>query len=103
MNRSALASATAAQVVAISGHEVEWTGRNWMVDGKSPRRFIRQADSRPGRRPAGSRSRPTRSWSSLAMMAIRPRRIGPLVLVSPDRIIGRAWAQFYPVWDRHLL
>ena len=21
----------------------------------------------------------------------------------PDRIIGRAWAHFYPVWDRHLL
>ena len=29
--------------------------------------------------------------------------IGPVVLVSPDRIIGRAWAQFYPVWDRRLL
>ena len=29
--------------------------------------------------------------------------IGPVVLVSPDRIIGRAWAQFYPVWDRRML
>ena len=37
------------------------------------------------------------------MMASRLFRIGPIVLVSPDRIIGRAWAQFYPVWDRHLL
>ena len=29
--------------------------------------------------------------------------LGPLVLVPPDGIIGRAWAHFYPVWDRHLL
>ena len=36
------------------------------------------------------------------MRSVSPR-LGPLVLVPPDRIIGRAWAHFYPVWDRHLL
>jgi hypothetical protein len=31
------------------------------------------------------------------------RGIGSLVLVTADRIIGRAWAKFYPVRNRHLL
>ena len=62
----------AAQVVAISGQEVEWTGQK--LEGRwqeSVAPFTRPID-RPGRRPAGSRSRPTRSWSSLAMTASRP-------------------------------
>jgi hypothetical protein len=32
-----------------------------------------------------------------------PPLTGSLVLVSHDQIIGRAWAQYYPVWDRRLL
>ncbi len=28
---------------------------------------------------------------------------GSLVLVSHEQIVGRAWAQYYPVWDRRLL
>jgi hypothetical protein len=32
-----------------------------------------------------------------------PPATGSLLLVSQDRIVGRAWAQFYPVWDRRLL
>ena len=32
-----------------------------------------------------------------------PRHTGSLVLVAQDQIIGRAWAQYYPVWDRRLL
>ena len=32
-----------------------------------------------------------------------PATTGSLVLVAQDQIIGRAWAQYYPVWDRRLL
>jgi hypothetical protein len=92
----------AAQVVAISGQEVEWTGKSWKVDGKA-----RSLHS-PGR---------LTSWPQACRFKVPPNKvlveprddgvstvpIGPIVLVSPDRIIGRAWAQFYPVWDRHLL
>jgi hypothetical protein len=92
----------AAQVVAVSGQEVEWTGRAWKVDGK-PRLLH-------------SPSRLT-SWPQICHFKVPPDKIlveprddgvssppvGPIVLVSSDRIIGRAWAQFYPVWDRHLL
>jgi hypothetical protein len=29
--------------------------------------------------------------------------VGPLVLVPSQAIVGRAWAQLYPIMDRHLL
>ena len=92
----------AARVVAISGEEVEWTGRNWMVDGKncdlvSPSRFK-------------SWPQPCRFKIPPNQILVEPRddgnsdvAIGPVVLIPPERIIGRAWAQFYPVWDRRLL
>ncbi len=32
-----------------------------------------------------------------------PPTTGSLVLVAQEQIIGRAWAQYYPVWDRRLL
>jgi hypothetical protein len=102
MHPSAAGEPRAARVVAISGQEVEWTGRSWMVDGKN-----RSLHS-PGR---------LTSWPQACRFKIPPNQvlveprddgasnvpIGPVVLVSPDRIIGRAWAQFYPVWDRRLL
>jgi hypothetical protein len=92
----------AARVVAISGQEVEWTGQGWKVDGKPC--FLQSA----GR---------LTSWPQTCRFKVPPNKIlveprddgvstvpiGPIVLVSPDRIIGRAWAQLYPVWDRHLL
>ncbi len=86
------------RVVAVSGQEVEWTGRSWRVDGQDrqlhPRvRFDGLAAAR-----AGSRFPPTRSWSSPRTTASRLPPLGPLVLVRSDRIIGRAWAQYYPFW-----
>jgi hypothetical protein len=92
----------AAQVVAVSGQEVEWTGRNWRVEGKekylhSPLRLTAWPQACRFKVPANQ-------------VLVEPEDdgvstppVGPLVLVSPDRIIGRAWAQFYPVWDRRLL
>ncbi len=102
LNSSDLEAPSAAQVVAIPGDEVEWTGRNWVVDGKS--RMLQS----PGR---------FKSWPQACRFKIPPNqvlveprdegdsptRVGPCVLVSADRIVGRAWAQFYPIWDRHLL
>jgi hypothetical protein len=102
LNPSTSESPGAAHVVAISGDEVEWTGRNWIVDGKS--QFLQS----PGR---------FKSWPQACRFKIPPNqvlveprdegdspsRLGPCVLVPADRIVGRAWAQFYPVWDRRLL
>lgn len=102
MHPSAKGEPRAAQVVAISGQEVEWTGQTWKVDGSN-----RSLHS-PGR---------LTSWPQACKFTVPPHQIlveprddgvskvpvGPIVLVSPDRIIGRAWAQFYPVWDRHML
>jgi hypothetical protein len=102
MHPSASGEPRAAQVVAISGQEVEWTGQSWKVDGRN-----RSLHS-PGR---------LTSWPQACKFKVPPHQIlveprddgvstvciGPIVLVSPDRIIGRAWAQFYPVWDRRIL
>lgn len=92
----------AARVVAVSGEEVEWTGHNWRVDGKDCDLLA------TGR---------FKSWPQACRFKIPPNQIlveprddgvsdlaiGPVVLVPPERIIGRAWAQFYPIWDRRLL
>ena len=84
------------------GQEVEWTGASWRVDGHDCRLHstLRMA-----------------AWPQTCRFKVPSNQIlvepddeeradaklGPLVLVPPDRIIGRAWAHFYPVWDRHLL
>jgi hypothetical protein len=92
----------AGRVVAVSGQEVEWNGRRWQVDGQE-----RPLHSAPH----------LSAWPQTCRFKVPSNQIlvepeldgafapelGPLVLVSPDRIIGRAWAHFYPVWDRRLL
>lgn len=102
MHPSVAGEPRAALVVAISGQEVEWNGQSWKIDGQS--------------RPLHSPDRLT-AWPQPCTFKVPPNQIlveprddgvstvsiGPVVLVSPDRIIGRAWAQFYPVWDRRIL
>jgi hypothetical protein len=92
----------AARVVAVAGQEVEWNGRQWRVDGQDPR--------------LRSRGR-TSAWPQTFRFKVpadqvlvepeeeegSPPATAPLVLVAQDQIIGRAWAQYYPVWDRRLL
>ncbi len=92
----------AAQVVAVSGQEVEWTGHSWKVDG--------HALSLPAHLPLMAWPLACRFKVPVNQILVEPQadgeitpRLGQLVLVSSNRIIGRAWAQFYPVWDRHLL
>jgi hypothetical protein len=92
----------AAQVVAIGGQEVEWTGRNWRIDGMA--------------RPLSGSPRIT-AWPQTCRFhvpsdqyLVEPAEaeestsaIGPMVLVPSDAIVGRAWARLYPMWDRRLL
>jgi Signal peptidase, peptidase S26 len=92
----------AGRVIAVSGQEVEWTGRQWSVDGH-------QCNVHPALRP-GARPQVCRFKVPSDQVLVEPDdegastpSLGPLVLVPPDGIIGRAWAHFYPVWDRHLL
>jgi hypothetical protein len=94
--------ARAAHVVALPGQEVEWTGKSWRVDGHD--------------RPLHARFRltgspqPCRFRVPESHVLVEPEELGvatplagPLVLVGPEAIIGRAWAQIYPVWERRLL
>jgi hypothetical protein len=92
----------AARVVAVPGQEVEWSGVSWKIDGQDHAQ------------PAHLR---LTAWPQVCRFRVPPHQIlvqpqadgasthraGPLVLVSQDRVIGRAWAQYYPVWDRRLL
>jgi hypothetical protein len=92
----------AARVIAVAGQEVDWNGRSWRVDGQE-----RQLHS----------PLPVAVWPQTCRFkvaanqvlvepedeGVSPTAASPLLLVSEDKIIGRAWAQFYPVWDRRLL
>jgi hypothetical protein len=92
----------AGEVIAVSGQEVEWTGTTWQVDGH---------ECIPHYNPRLT------AWPQICRFQVPKDQVlvepqddgsttpasGSLVLVTPDRIIGRAWAKFYPVRDRHLL
>jgi hypothetical protein len=92
----------AARVIAVAGQEVEWNGHQWRVDGQQ--------------RPLRS-SLTVAAWPQACRFTVPPSQVlvepedeggysqapCPLVLVAEGRIIGRAWAQFYPVWERRLL
>jgi hypothetical protein len=91
-----------ARVVAVAGQEVEWTGHQWRIDGQVPRL---QSPLR------------TSAWPQTCCFKVPADQVlvepeeedgsaptaGSLVLVAQDQIIGRAWARYYPVWDRRLL
>jgi hypothetical protein len=92
----------AAQIVATEGQEVEWTGRNWRIDGlPCPLRGSLRLTAWP---------QICRFQVPSDQVLVEPDvgesatwAIGPLVLVHSDAIVGRAWAQLYPMWERHLL
>jgi hypothetical protein len=101
MRPAASGGPRAAQVVAVSGQEVEWTGRNWMVDGR-PRSLPAQP---PLLAPPACRFKVPAHQILVEPQddGVSAPRHAPLMLVSSNQVMGRAWAQFYPVWDRHLL
>ncbi len=90
------------EVVAVPGQKVEWTGRAWKIDGRDlplhgPLRLA--------------------AWPQTCQFTVPEDQIlvepeypdlsepptGQLVLVPAESIIGRAWARYYPIWDRRLL
>ena len=92
----------AARVVAVAGQEVEWTGHEWKVNGQSPGPLA------PLRTSAWPLACPFKVPADQVLVEPEeddgsPATTGSLVLVAQDQIIGRAWAQYYPVWDRRLL
>jgi hypothetical protein len=88
------------RVVARSGQRVEWSDTQLRVDG-APR-----AD-RPFRRFPGVLVFNVPAGHVLLAPADqatgRPTRAGRPVLVPHDEILGRAWAQLYPIRERRLL
>jgi hypothetical protein len=92
----------AARVVAVAGQEVEWDGSQWRVDGQTQQLLA------PARTTAWPRACRFRVPADQVLVKPEeeegsPSTTGSLVLVEQDQIIGRAWAQYYPVWDRRLL
>ncbi len=92
----------AGQVVAIAGQEVEWTGRHWRVDGKD------LASTHPGTLPYYPKGWRFRVPEHHVLIGSEPSTLAaeplpPLVIVSHDQIVGRAWARYYPFWERCLL
>ena len=90
------------RILAGSGHEVEWLDNQLRVDG------------RPVPPPLPTPFRPAEAPRSMAYripeghVLINPegggqRPASGLVILECDRVVGRAWAQFYPVLERRLL
>jgi hypothetical protein len=92
----------AGRVVAVPGQEVEWTGAAWRIDGHDRR--VR-GPSHLGGWPQTCRFRVPAAEVLVEPedMGVSSPQAGSLVLVPSEAIVGRAWAQLYPVWDRHLL
>jgi hypothetical protein len=99
---SPASSPRAGQVVAVAGQEVEWTGRRWLVDGRD------LESMHPGALPYYPDAWRFRVPTNHVL--IEPETSGvnaevcsPLVIVGREQIVGRAWARYYPFWDRCLL
>jgi hypothetical protein len=89
-------------VIAVAGQLVKYTGQQWSVDGHEC--HIHPTFQR------GAKPQPCQFRVPSDQVLVEPddegestASFGPVVLVPPDAIIGRAWAHFYPVWNRHLL
>jgi hypothetical protein len=94
----------AARVVAAAGQELEWTGHEWKVDGQMSGLLVPLHNTAWPQ--AGRFKVPADQVLVEAEEAGEggaPPSSGSLVLVPQDQIIGRAWARYYPVWDRRLL
>jgi TM2 domain-containing membrane protein YozV len=94
-------SSQAGLVVGVAGQEVEWTGRGWKVDGRD---IALETGPFPYY-PKGWHFRvPDRHvLIGPELDAARIEQMAPLVIVGRDQIVGRAWARYYPFWDRCLL
>jgi len=92
----------AGRVIAVAGQEVEWKLRRWQVDGHevtappfdltlySPDQYRFRVPER-------------HMLIGLENDSSRLLPCGPIVLVSQEQVVGRAWARYSPFWDRRLL
>lgn len=91
-----------ALVLAVAGQDVEWTGRTWRVDGRDgPLHGPLRLNAWP--QACRFRVPPSQFLVEPEDLGVSSPPTGPLVLVTPEEIIGRAWARIYPVWERRLL
>ncbi|MGC8642640.1 MAG: hypothetical protein ACP5XB_22510 [Isosphaeraceae bacterium] len=94
----------AGQVIAVAGQEVEWTGRRWRVDGEDLQ--LVHPGSLPYY-PARLRFQVPRDHvlidRELGPASLKTQPQTALAIVGRDQIVGRAWARYYPFWDRCLL
>lgn len=102
MQLSPASTPRAGEVLAVAGQAVEWTGRTWQVDGNKIQ------SKHPGSLPHfpgawGFQVPPNHVLiePEAASSAVEPG--SGLVIVSRDQIVGRAWARYYPFWERCLL
>jgi hypothetical protein len=95
-------SPRAGRVLAVGGDEVEWTGRRWRVGGKE------LSPNQAGDFPFYPTSCRFRVPDHHLLIGPEPDAGNllpsqPLLIVGTDQIVGRAWARYYPFWDRCLL
>jgi hypothetical protein len=91
----------AGQVVAVAGQEVQWTGHQWRIDGKSIR-FAHPA-ALPYYPEAWEFRVPADHILCGIEVAGSTTGASELVIVGREQIVGQAWARYYPLWKRRLL
>jgi hypothetical protein len=87
------------RVVAGSGQEVEWSDSMLRVEGRP---VPIATPFRPPEVPRSLTYRVPDGHVLVESVGGRPADGGP-VIVERDRVVGRAWMQFYPVLERRLL
>jgi hypothetical protein len=92
------------RIVAQAGQVVEWSRRQWWVDGQAVR--LPASVAAPDRLRELAFAVP----EDHVVIAAEAGSCSPgastaqsLLLVPRDRILGRAWAKLYPLWSRRLL
>jgi hypothetical protein len=92
----------AAQVVATAGQEVEWNGKQWLIDGADASLRVSPCLYAP---PERIKFRVPADQILLDVEIYSEHQTNPaaLQLVSTDQVVGRAWARYYPIRERRLL
>ena len=92
----------AAQVVATAGQEVEWNGKQWLIDGVDASLRVSACLYAP---PELMRFRVPANQLLLDVEIHDKRQSNPaaLQLVMTDQVVGRCWARYYPIRDRCFL
>jgi hypothetical protein len=92
----------AGRIVAVAGQEVECIGRRWRVDGGEVQLPY---PGPPTDYPDGWRFRVPKDHVLVGTetRGAKTEVPSPLIIVARDQIVGRAWARYYPLWDRSLL